>query len=194
MKKMIAMILVGVLAISLLACGKKNTKKELQAYAPSHLIIDGTRIGVVQMVAEHPTFSLRGLFLTTGSGQSEYDQVEALETVEYHTSELNAEYELNEWFSVYMQAEMESSLNVYVVRNDDKVNYETLTAKDLERMCFEENGAIAWSVTPDESQYGFLCSLSVSGTGHLTGLYNVFFTQNDVICYLVQLSIVDAAL
>ena len=219
MKKILALTLAAILALSLAACGKSNTDGSDETAAQTtaaeataaqteaaatdaapadettenagSLITDGSRLGVLQTVTEQNDPVIKGLIITTGSGHHEYPSLEELVAKGYQTEGLNSEYFVGEWVEVYGEIEGDKPLQMIVLPNDPAVDYTKLKTADL--LTAVENlptPIFAEEVTPDAENYGRLGSFYVHQDYYQPGLYNVFFASGDNICSMVQISVV----
>ena len=219
MKKLLALTLAAILALSLAACGKSNTDGSDETAAQttaaeataaqteaaateaapadettanaSSLITDGSKLGVLQTVTEQNDLVIKGLIITTGSGHHEYPSLEELVAKGYQTEGLNSEYFVSEWVEVYGDVEGDKPLQMIVLPNDPAVDYTKLKTADL--LTAVENlptPIFAEEVTPDAENNGRLGSFYVHQDYYQAGLYNVFFASGDNICSMVQLNVV----
>ena len=216
MNRILALFLALALLVGLAACGRQTqssdgpaqqtpaaTRGDLsetgsapdasaseETAAPQGLVTDGSRIGVLQTVQEQSAIRLKGLILTTGSGFHDYPGVEALAEEGFKTEGLCCEYCLDEWFEVYGELEGSDHVDVYVVANDPDADYAAYTPADL--AAAEEQ--MLCSVYADQAfqnaqDYGHMFNACV-GSELGPGLYNVFFTFDRTVCYMVQLKLV----
>ncbi len=208
MKKLLALTLAVILALSLAACGKSVTDGSDETAAQTEaaatdaapadettenagsLITDGSQLGVLQTVTEQNDPVIKGLIITTGSGHHEYPLVEELVAKGYRTEGLNSEYFLSEWVEVYGEIEGDKPLQMIVLPNDPAMDYTKLKTADL--LTAVENlptPIFAEEVTPDAENYGRLGSFNVHQDYYQPGLYNVFFASGDNVCCMVQLNV-----
>ena len=81
------------------------------------------------------------------------------------------EFELNEWFELYIKSSTRDTFTCYVVKLDEKKDYKTITEDEIKHSCvfkgFEDQ-------YPDESNYGDMGGFSVDKEkGGATGIYAV---------------------
>ena len=217
MKKLIAIMLVTIMALAYAACGGKpqnsgnnnnngsgqsGSVKETNAAvkvtkAPgSTVTLDGSMLGVLQKVAidnsSKDKIDIKGLLITTDSGHHDYKPIEELITEGYKTEGIYDEFMLNEWFSVYADIEG-GPVNVYIIPNNFKNEISLMKAVDLAAISEKlEYPIFAGAVTPDPDNHGFLLSAYVNKElGE--GLYDIFFTSGEKILYVVQLKLVPDA-
>ncbi len=213
MKKLIAILLAALLVLSLTACGGKpqngggsgsgnpapvSTAAQPEGQSPGDetvpvqnvLATDGSRLGVLQTVTAGNEALLKGLIIASGSGHHEYPALEDLLKEGYRTEGLCSEFFLNEWFDVYGEVPADEALTVCVVPNDPKADYAKMKPAELAAISEQLLYPIFMdTVTPDPENYGLLFSAYVNGEME-PGLYNIFFSLDDTICWMVQLSIV----
>lgn len=198
MKKLFLSLLAAALCFSATACHqniiiKDTTEITLETgeeLPESGILTDGSRLGILQKIEDEAGESVKGVILTTGSGQHDYPAAEILSREGYKTSELCYEYELNEWIDFYAQTvPSDLQMNIYILKNEENVDYGELTAAQIEDRCFSK-GRICWAVRPDPENYGYLDSVCIKPDEAVAGLYNVFFSAPGV-RYMVQLSLID---
>lgn len=213
MKKITAFLLVFMMALALVACGgkggndpepgKEPVTKEQETTGkdtseekttgdtqPSKktVINDGSKLGELQPIAQQQDFVIKGLYISSESGQHEYPHVDDVETFE--TTGLNSEFELNEWIGFYVDTERKTPLNIYIVRNDMEADYAKITGAELRGICVEKEYPRLLEAVPDEENKGYLGEAYAHPELTEPDLYNVFFVADGKVCYMVQLNIV----
>lgn len=205
MKKAIALLLVFVFALFLAACGDKggsgaeSTAPERIAQvngsgssapeqAEKSVINDGSRLGVLQPVAEQNDFVIKGLYISSESGQHKYPHVDDVDA--FGTDGLNSEFELNEWIGFYVDTEHKSPMNIYIVRNDAEADYSKITEQELAGICSDKDYPVIADAAPDGENRGFAGQAYVHPESSQPDLFNVFFTANGKVCYMVQLNLI----
>lgn len=216
MKKCIAIVLALVLCLSLSACGLSSGSGQtgqqggaaptqavgstVQATAqptatasptaePEKTVItDGSMLGVLQPVAEQDSLVIRGLYLTSGSGQHKYEHVDDVGA--FGTDGLNSEYEQNEWIAFYVDAESALPISIYVAPNDAGRDYSGITAPEIAITCADMGYPIIPDAVPDAENRGYLGENYVHPEAAAPGLFNVFFVSGGNVCYMVQLDII----
>ena len=214
MKKIIAIALAALLALTLASCGGRKPANDggsaaeadttaalaettAGEAAPSDetlpegtaLSLDGSRLGVLQTVAGQDGLRVNGLLFASGSGHHTYPSIDEMIAGGYRTEGLCDEFFLSEWIEVYGDV-TGSPLQVYVLPNDPGADYTKLKTADLAAMSQALDYPIfADEVVPDAENHGFLCSFYVHQELP-AGLYNVFFAGAEEICGVVQLNIV----
>ena len=211
MKKLIAIILSTLLVLALASCGSapqndnadNNTATDPAAtgetpeseaapadetVAPaSSLNTDGTMLGVLQTVKEQNDLRIKGLIIASGSGHTEYPSLEQLVEAGFKTESLCDTFFVNEWIEIYGDIEGGASTGVYVLPNDPNAVYADMKTSDLAAASEAlDYPVFADTVIPDAENHGMLCSFYVHPELG-DGLYNVFFTEGENICYMVQL-------
>lgn len=151
-------------------------------------VFDGSKLGVLQPVAKQDKFVIDGLYLTSESGQHEYAHIDDVEAL--GVDNLNSEYELNEWIDFYIDAELDSSMSVYLVRNDSETDYSKLSESELAGICEEKGYPSLVRVTPDAENRGYIGQVYVHPESSEPALFNAFFVSDGVVCYMVQLNII----
>jgi hypothetical protein len=223
MKRIIAILLIGLMALSFAACGGKpgesgssETAKPAEtqqgessgdgggsketAAPQSSVVLDGSRLGVLQPVKEQDALKINGLVIATGSGHHEYPSAQELLAAGFKTEGLYSEYMIQEWFEIYISTAGNKPVKVIILPNDPAADYTKLTAADLEAA----SEALSYpvycdTVEPDPEVYGENEPYAlVSAYVHPEleagpGLYNVFFANGNDICYAVQLNIIPEA-
>lgn len=152
------------------------------------IITDGSKLGVLQTVAEQQEFVIKGLYLTTGSGQHKYTHVDDIDT--FGTDSLNSEYELNEWIEFYIDTEFKSPMNIYFVRNDNEADYSKITEGELKKICSDKDYPVLADVVTDADNHGYVGQAYVNPANSEPDLFNVFFVANGKVCYMVQLDLI----
>ncbi len=211
MKKIAALLIVGIMSLSLVACGgvdkPSNAEKEQgsnneqlitqstdnsdtsnQQSSDKLVINDGSKLGVLQPVAEQQDFVINGLYISTESRQHDYMHVDEVDT--FGIDGLNSEFELNEWIGFYLDTEYKSPMNIYFVRNDAEADYAKITIQELESICSDKEYPVLSDVLPDGENRGFAGQTYVNPESSQPDLFNVFFTANGKVCYMVQVNLI----
>lgn len=152
------------------------------------VVFDGSKLGVLQPVAKQDKFVIDGLYLTSGSGQHKYTNIDDVEA--FGVDNLNSEYELNEWIDFYVDTKYDSSMSVYIVRNDSDTDYSKLLESELASICEEKGYPSMLKVTPYAENRGYIGQTYVHPESSEPDLFNAFFVADGVVCYMVQLNIV----
>lgn len=83
------------------------------------------------------------------------------------------EFELNEWFEVYIKASTRDTFTSYIVKYDEKKDYKTITEDEIKHSCIDKSLEDKY---PDESNYGDMGGMKVeSKKGGTTGTYALIF-------------------
>lgn len=214
MKRIIAILLVALLAAAAVGCGKKpGGETPLVTDAPQGAdqqtdpagadggsgevsgntpgaVLDGSRLGVLQYLGENGSSRIKGLIIASGSGHHEYPAVEELMKDGYKTEGLLSEFFYNEWFEVYGDVDG-APVCAYVLKNDPNADYSAMTDAQLQAASEAPDYPVfAGPVTPDPESNGLLFSAYVhEELGPDPALYNVVFTDGSAAIAVVQLSI-----
>lgn len=211
MKKLLPLLLALILVLSMTACGGKadadksaETQKDAQsgqsqpqtadsntgeaAGSDRKVITDGSKLGVLQTVADQQTFVIKGLYITSGSGQHDYAHVDDVDA--FGTDALNREFELNEWIVFYLDADLTSAVSIYLVRNDASTDYAKITVPELESICSAHEYPVLADAVPDAENRGYAGELYVNPDSSQPDLFNAFFAANGQVCYMVQLELI----
>lgn len=81
-------------------------------------------------------------------------------------------------------------MNVYFVRNDISADYDNISIQEIEDICNKHDYPIMLDVVPDSEDYGYIGSTYVNPDSSEPDLFNVFFTSNGKVCYMVQMNLV----
>lgn len=171
--------------------GKESTLLQGGENNGTGIAADGSMLGVLQPVAEQQDFIIKGLYISSESGQHKYMHAEDIDT--FGTDSLNSEFELNEWIGFYVDTESQAPMNIYIVRNDAQADYSKITAQELESICADNEYPVIADAVPDEENRGFAGQAYVHPESSEPDLFNVFFTANGEVCYMVQLNIIAQA-
>lgn len=102
------------------------------------------------------------------------DDPEIEEIVQKHGFSATSEYyefELNEWFEVYIKASTRDTFTCYVVKYDENKDYKTITEDEIKHSCVFKGLEDQY---PDEKNYGDMGGFSVDKEkGGATGIYAV---------------------
>ncbi len=83
------------------------------------------------------------------------------------------EFELNEWFEVYIKASTRDTFTCYMVKFDENKDYKTITEDEIKHSCIDKSLEDKY---PDESNYGDMGGMKVeSKKGGTTGTYALIF-------------------
>ena len=83
------------------------------------------------------------------------------------------EFELNEWFEVYIKSSTRDTFTGYIVKYDDKKDYKTITEDEIKHSCIDKTLEDRY---PDESDYGDMGGMKVEKEkGGTTGTYALIF-------------------
>ena len=212
MKRILVLMLAALMALAFAACSKPQSgtettpppsggdqqgsgnneggaEKTENAGANIDLVLDGSRLGVLQPVNEGKA-KVNGLVIDTGSGHHEYPSVEELLAAGFKTEGLCSEFFLNEWFEVY--GDVEGNINAYVLPNDPALDL--AKAKDAELAAIHEGlnyPVFGGPAAPDPENNGMCLNAYVHNEiASGAGLYNVIFTDGETVIGVVQLNIV----
>ena len=199
MKRTIAAMLFLVLCLSLAGCGGEKTEETKQTeergpavvatvVASGSFVTDGTQLGVLQKASNQGTLVLRGILVTSETGEHNYPAIDQLAQNGYNQVNPCTEYSLGEKIGFYVDSDYtEVHMSIFAVKNQDMPDESDLTEEGLKKLCEDKNYPMVLDALPQVDDYGFLGSLSVDGGE--PGLYDVFFVGNQT-CYMMQLSIV----
>ena len=202
MKRFLVFILASLMLLPLAGCipvsdggGKpQGGQSELSTKAPisgAEPITDGSKAGVLQRFTNSTDYVIRGLLITSGSGHHNYPGIDELVGKGYKSAGLYDEYTLNEWFEVYAQVTDDKAADIYIIANDENADYGSMSAADIAAISEKEAYPVFFeNAAPDVKDNGKLFSAYIN-SDMPAGLYNIFFTHEGTIRYLVQLKIVD---
>lgn len=179
------------MTLSLVGCGGKNDKPVGTGNpqpTDKSVVTDGSKLGVLQPVAEQQDFVIKGLYISSESGQHKYAHVDDVDT--FGIDSLNSEFELNEWIGFYVDTDYKSPMNIYIVRNDSEADYSKITVQELAGICSDKEYPILADAIPDEENHGFVGQAYVHPESSQPDLFNAFFTAGGKVCYMVQLNLI----
>ncbi len=79
------------------------------------------------------------------------------------------EFELDEFFEIYIKSSTRDNLTNYIVKFDENKDYKTITEDEINRICIDKT---PWDTAPNENHYGDMGGLSVDKKdGGSTGIY-----------------------
>lgn len=197
MKKIIGIFLAVVLCISMTACGSEPSEESTvgQESSPAvvattppatGLITDGSRLGALQKVSNQGNFLIKGVLVTSESGEHDYPPINELAQNGFNQVNTCTEFSLNEEIGLYLDTDFtESHLDVFAVKNDETADYSDISPEELKGICTEKGYPMLLNVVPAMENYGCLGTVCVTGE---PGLYNVFFVAEGT-CYMMQLSL-----
>lgn len=205
-KKLLIGILAIVMCFTLTACGEKKEDNNKPSNNnnntvtdngnnnntnESNLVLDGTKLGEMQLIGDNEETAIKGFIVTTDSSQHNYPELEELAKEGYKTSTSYSEYELNEWFTFALELnDGFSSVNVYVLKNDSSVDYEKMSAKDIDNLCEKQECTNLKNQVPKKDEYNAIDSMYLNPESYKEGLYNVFFTSKNKLYSVVQLKFI----
>ncbi|MBO5576724.1 MAG: hypothetical protein J5956_10580 [Ruminococcus sp.] len=83
------------------------------------------------------------------------------------------EFELNEWFEVYIKSSTRDTFTSYIVKYEDGKDYKSITEDEIKHSCIDKSLEDQY---PDESNYGDLGGMKVEKEkGGSTGTYALVF-------------------
>lgn len=83
------------------------------------------------------------------------------------------EFELNEWFEVYIKASTRDTFTCYVVKYDENKDYKTITEDEIKHSCLDKSLEDKY---PDEKNYGDMGTMEIyKEKGGTTGIYALIF-------------------
>jgi len=212
MKKLIVLILALTLCLAFTACGKNeggtttttDTATETAVTPAATTSAEGevadetttehetvpktteTSIGTLAAVSDKTDYAIRGMLITSGSGQHDYGMAQQLAAKGYKTQGLSSEFYLNEWIEFYIDTDSKAvPVSVYAVMHTDDADYSAMTQADLENIA----AASVTELTPDAENYGYLGSLYINPESNEPGTYDFLFVVGGAVRYVAELNI-----
>lgn len=163
MKRAFTLILAIVMCVACTACLDKNSSSKADKRGD---------LGKLTALTPYGSTVITGIQLEHQAMWRDDPEIE--EIVQKHgfsdTSEYY-EFELNEWFEVYIKASTRDTFTCYVVKLDENKDYKTITEDEIKHSCIDKSLEDQY---PDEKNYGDMGGLCVDKQkGGATGLYAV---------------------
>ena len=164
MKRFICTVVAAVLCLFMCSCdlfGKDSSEKDKRG-----------DLGKLTALTPYGSTVITGIQLEHQGAWR--DEPEIDEIVKEHgfsdTSEYY-EFELEEWFEVYIKASTRDTFTNYVVKFDENKDYKTITEDEIKHSCIDKSDE---DKAPDEKNYGDMGAMSVDKKdGGDTGVYAV---------------------
>ena len=165
MKRAFTLILALVMCVACTACLDKNSSSKADKRGD---------LGKLTALTPYGSTVITGIQLEHQAMWRDDPEIE--EIVQKHgfsdTSEYY-EFELNEWFEVYIKASTRDTFTCYVVKLDEKKDYKTITEDEIKHSCIDKSLEDQY---PDEKNYGDMGGLCVDKEkGGTTGTYALIF-------------------
>ena len=80
------------------------------------------------------------------------------------------EFELGEWFGVYIKSSTRDTFTNYLVKYDESKDYKSITEDEIKGICLDKS---LEDTEPDEKDYGYMGCLKVEKDKGSTGTYAV---------------------
>ncbi|MCR5478990.1 MAG: hypothetical protein K6F27_03905 [Ruminococcus sp.] len=161
MKRAFTLILALVMCVACTACLDKNSSIKADKRGD---------LGKLEALTPYGSTVIAGIQLEHQAMWRDDPEIE--EIVQKHgfsdTSEYY-EFEMNEWFEVYIKASTRDTFTSYVVKFDEKKDYKTITEDEIKHSCVFKGLEDQY---PDEKNYGDIGGFSVDKEkGGTTGTY-----------------------
>ena len=179
--------------------GNNNENSEVAAKSAAqiktdliNIVRDGSKLGEVQEITKSNVITLKGLVMTSSSGQHNYPSAEDLLTKGYKMKLDYAEYYLDEFFTIYADVDSQKPLSLYVVNDKDLGDSTKVSMQDIMDICEEKSYFALIDAYPDMEHDGALGSTFVPEDTAEPGLYDIFIAREGKMYYMIQIKITKA--
>lgn len=198
-KKLLYGLFIFVLVLGLAGCGNKekdeeekeeiNTEVE-EGYRYGYTLGTLTRILDTKGNPKQTDFIINGILLFGNRHEYSKDISEAAKEG-YLKTKVNSSFYLNEYISIYMDADYKgsaSNIKILAVPHASMEAYEALEYSQLEEVATKSGGFIIDCQDPDEDNYKYV------GEGYISidskpGNYDILFTYKGKIAYFIEVAL-----